>query len=378
MAFVPDEPSPQGGKFVPDAGASLPPAQFSLADEIKKNPMLLTPWGLSARGMEESSKLVERGAYKAGGMAADAMAKLEELQNRAHPQKIDLPSLAPAVGFATNVAIQSAPTIAGAWLGSSSNPMARRMSERLMQSALKPTGKEMKTGRGMAAIRTALDDGYNASSGGVATLEKEVGKLEGKIQGTLNASPNTVSKGESYAPLQDLIKRLERIDPSGERAREVEELYTKVLANKKIPDNIPVAQANEIKQGIYQMLKDKYGTLGTEAVEGNKAIARGMKEAIGRVEPSVAEALKEQSAKANLLNIMSRRMNAEGNTNVASLAPLAAGPAGFIGFMMDKYGLTKSMAARLLNTAQQHGVPAAAGATTGAVMANQLGLDRRE
>lgn len=388
MPFVPDTQST--GNFVPDAGAQ-PPAvpPFSIADTFKQNPQLLTPWGMAARGQEEINKLIEHGAYKAGGAATDITGTLERARNASREQSLTrlgktvtpaMPSIAPAAGYATNVGIQSMPVVAGAYLGSTEGSQkAESLANRLMQSALKPSAKDMDTGRGAAAIQTALDRGYNVSSGAAEGLKGEVSGLETKIQNALKASGKTVDKGEIAGGLQDVISRVERTSMNPQdRVAAVEKVYSEVMANQKLPNAIPVAQANEIKQGIYQMLRDKYGELGSDAVEAQKTLARHIKESVGAAEPGVAADLKKQSSLANLLNIMRRRTAVEGNTNIGGLAPLASNPPAAMAFLADKYGLSKSMLANLLHSGAQVGVPSAAGGLTGAALASQLRLNAPE
>ncbi len=381
MPFVPDQQTSQGS-FKADPGAAPPQAPpFSLANTLMQDPTLLTPWGMAARGASEVNKAIEHGAYKAGGVATDAVANLERLQRQLKkPDAPEMPSLAPAAGYATNVGIQSLPVVAGAYLGSTEgSAKAEGLAKRLMQSALKPSVKEMDTGRGAAAIQTALNRGYNVSSGEAERLGGQVSGLEKKIQSALDASGKTVDKGEIAGRLQDVIARIERTSMNPQdRVAAVEKVYTEVMQNSSLPKDIPVSRANEIKQGIYQMLRDKYGELGGDAVEAQKALARGLKETVGAAEPGVAADLKKQSELANLLNIMRRRAAVEGNTNIGGLAPLANNPAAAIGFMADKYGLTKSALARLLHSGAQAGAPAAAGGVTGAALANQLRLGAPE
>ncbi len=382
MPFVPDQPQTATGSFQPDPGAAPPQAPpFSLKETFLKDPtMFLTPWGFPARGLQEVNKHIEHGAYNAGGAITDLASKAGLPSDYGNPLSNALFPTAQGAGQVTNLGIQSLPVIAGSYLGSTQGTAkAESLARTLMQRALKPSVKEMATGRGPAAITTALEKGYNVSTGEVERLGKEVSGLETTIQNTLNASGKTVDKGEIAGRLKDVVSRIEEssMNPQ-DRVAAVEKVYAEVMQNKKLPDAIPVAQANKIKQGIYQMLRDKYGELGSDAVEAQKAMARGIKETVGAAEPGVAANLKTQSEKANLLNIMRRRAAVEGNQTIAGLAPAAHNPAAAIGFLADKYGIAKSMAARLLYSGAQVGVPTAAGGVGGAALANQLRLGSPE
>ena len=369
----------EGGPQLPpgfqlEGGQPAPkPNAFSAA---LQNPMNALPGALPGhflmKGMEAVNNAVEHGAYNLGGRVTDSLASGDRSFLNPIGAKVP-PEVAGGAGYLANVGTQALPVVAGTVLSPQSvAPKLQSMAERIMQAALKPTGKEMDAGRGGAAIQTALQRGFNSSSGEAENLRGMVGGLETQIQNALKTSGNTVDKGEVASRLQDVISRIEKtsLNPQ-ERTAAVEKIYNEVLANPKLPNQIPVGQANEIKQGIYQMLRDKYGEIGSDAVEAQKALARGLKETIGKAEPGVASKLKEQSELANLLRIMQRRANVEGNSNIASLAPLAAHPPAAIGFLADKYGMSKSMLARMLYQ-NQNTIPTAAGATTGALLSNQL------
>ncbi len=49
--------------------------------------------------------------------------------------------------------------------------------EVLMQSALKPTYADLKSGDAAKAIQTMLDEGVNVTPGGVQQLRAQIGKL---------------------------------------------------------------------------------------------------------------------------------------------------------------------------------------------------------
>jgi hypothetical protein len=51
---------------------------------------------------------------------------------------------------------------------------------------------------------------------------------------------------------------------------------------------IPLAEAQGEKAGTYQVLSGKYGELGVADTEGQKALARAMKDAIAKWVPAVA------------------------------------------------------------------------------------------
>ncbi len=95
---------------------------------------------------------------------------------------------------------------------------------------------------------------------------------------------------------------------------------------------MPVQLAQQIKQGTYQQLRDKYGEMGSAQTEAQKAIARGLKEEIERAVPEVVGPNAQASDLWNAINVAQRRSFMEGNKNPMGLAPLAHHPLGAAAF----------------------------------------------
>lgn len=71
--------------------------------------------------------------------------------------------------------------------------------------------------------------------------------------------------------------------------------------------SIPVQQAQDMKQGTYRELKNKYGQIGSAETEAQKALARGLKENIAEAVPEIAGLNAQESKLINALNITERR-----------------------------------------------------------------------
>jgi hypothetical protein len=119
-------------------------------------------------------------------------------------------------------------------------------------------------------------------------------------------------------------------------------------------NDIPVRQAQEMKQGTYKALGDKsYGELKGAETESQKALARGLKEEIAKAVPEVRPLNAEESKLLNALSMAERRSLMEANKNPAGLGWLTTNPAKFAAYMADRSGLFKSLIARMLNTGAQ-------------------------
>ena len=130
-----------------------------------------------------------------------------------------------------------------------------------------------------------------------------------------------------------------------------------MLFRSLLPRNIPAVQAQEMKRGIYQVLRDKYGQLGSETVEAQKALARGFKEELAAKIPEISMLNAQESALINALNLAERRVLISGNKNPIGLGMLVRHPASLAAFLADRSELFKSIVARMIN-AGQYQVPA--------------------
>jgi len=130
--------------------------------------------------------------------------------------------------------------------------------------------------------------------------------------------------------------------------------------------DFPVQLAQKLKTGTYRQLEGKYGELGGADIEAQKALARGLREQIGKAVPGVNEINAQEGKLLAALNISERRALMEANKNPAGLALLTQNPTGFAAFMADKSALFKSLLARALFSGSERIPQAAAGlATTG-------------
>lgn len=251
-------------------------------------------------------------------------------------------------------------------------PYLQTGGRRLMQSALKPGISDLKSGKADVAINTLLENGLNATKGGVGKIKSKLSDINDKIDSIVADSNKNVSKQDVINALQPTREQFSmQVTPQGDIAA-IDAAATQFNANPAIKgENIPVQVAQALKRGTYKTLKKKYGQLGSADIEAQKALARGLKEGVANAEPKVAGLNAEESKLIDTLNVTERRALMEANKNPMGLALLAHSPEAWAAFMADKSALFKSLVARMLNRSGQliqkgtYGIPSVVSANMG-------------
>lgn len=307
---------------------------------------------------------IENAAYNAGGAVTDLAAKVLP------------PEAAAGVGYAANVGMQSIPALFGGRMAQEAvAPSIQQGAKNLMQSAVKPTIRDLRTGKAERAIQTLLDEGVNPTKSGMATLRTEAGAITPQVDALIANSGATIPKGSVARPVVQVLQNARnQVNPVSDM-QAVRNAWNEFSAHPDLSgtNDIPVALAQQLKKGTYQQIADKYGEMGSATTEAQKALARGLKEGISNAVPEVAALNKRQSDLFNALNVSERRTLMQENVNPMSLAWLARNPAAAIGFLADKSALVKSLVARMLYSGS-NAIPYAAGAGAGAIVGAQSGL----
>lgn len=327
------------------------------------------PAGLVGNAMVESGKqtgeVLDKAAYEAGGKVTDVASNLGAS-----------PEVAAGAGFATNVATQAVPMMLGGQVGKLGSPSMQAGGRKLMQSALKPSVADLKSGRAARAIDTLLAEGVNPTQGGVAKLQTMVDDLGDEIQKVIESSPATIGKGNVGKTLLETYEQFKnQVNPQAD-LETIKKAWTSfrnhpLLAGKT---DIPVQVAQKIKQGTYTQLAKKYGQMGSAEVEAQKSLARGLKEEISKAVPEVSALNKRESDLLNALNVAERRALMDANKNPMGLALLAQNPATWAAFMADKSALFKSLIARMMYSGSEQ-IPSTAGKIAGGYAGALSGQD---
>ena len=241
--------------------------------------------------------------------------------------------------------------LGGKTLGAKTTSGMQTLAQDLMASALKAPIKSWRTGETAKAIDVLLSKGINVSKGGVGKLRNMIDTLNAQIKSEIASSPAVVDKTRAGQFMSDLIDKFKMQVNPGADVGAIQKAWDEFKMHPfwDAQGQMPVQLAQEIKQGTYKQLRDKYGQLGTADVEAQKALARGMKEEIARGVPSVVPLNKEESQLMAALNVTERRVLMSMNRNPAGLAWLTHSPSHFAAFVADKSDIFKSLLARMIN-----------------------------
>ncbi len=229
---------------------------------------------------------------------------------------------------------------------------AKAWAQSLMQSAIKPTIKQLRTGEAKTAVDVLLKHGINPTEGGVEKLGALIDDTDQALSNAIGNSNATVSKQTVLNHLnQTKADFATQVNPLSDMAA-IENVGTEFAQHPQLPsDNIPVQLAQDLKRGTYQVLKGKYGEAGSASTEAQKALARGLKEEIANAVPEVSPLNAELSDLIKAKNVAERRALMSGNLNPTGLAALAKNPLSAGAFLLDRSSLAKSLLARGVNRA---------------------------
>jgi len=296
-------------------------------------------------------------AYKLGGEVTDATGS-------------------PALGYVANVAAQALPTIVGAFGGSAAAPVMQEGAKRVMTSAVKPTLDQVQKGNAAKAITTMLEEGVNATPGGLAALRSQISSLNNEIAAAIQGSSAVVDKGAVASRLGDAVRKFERqVNPNADLAT-IQKAWTEFLSHPLMSGQakIPVQLAQELKQGTYRALGNKsFGELKGAEIEAQKALARGLKEEIAAAVPKVGPLNAMESELINAANVLGRRVAVQGNQNPIGLGALATSPGNMALWLADRSAWVKSMLARAMYSGSG-AIPTSVGGTVGAAIGANSGM----
>ena len=117
------------------------------------------------------------------------------------------PQGAAALGYTANVGPQIAASLIGGEALTVPGTLLKAGARDLMQRALKPTYKMLKTGEAAKAIDTMLAEGLNATKGGVRVLKDKIAALNDQVKAAIASSKATVNKPGLEKSLQGLLDR---------------------------------------------------------------------------------------------------------------------------------------------------------------------------
>jgi hypothetical protein len=274
----------------------------------------------------------------------------------------------PSLGAAASVIPDAIQMAFGGAVGKTAAPLLESAGKFFMSSAMKPTLDQVKRGRAAPAIKTMLDEGFNPTAGGVEVMKSTLNDLGSQVRDSISKSGAMIDT----RTIADYVPQAYPRFQNGPLAVPAIEDLGKVQANFLDHPNIlgareiPVQLAQDMKTGYQKAIGDKgYDALKTPGTEGEKQIARGLREQIAAAVPAVSSPLARESNIINALKIAERRVAVDANKNPVGLGWL--GQPWMIPFWMwDRSALAKSLTARALYSGKE-AIPGTIGTAAGAL-----------
>ncbi len=230
-----------------------------------------------------------------------------------------------------------------------------KIAKYLMNSALKPTIVQHRSGAATNATNYMLKNNINPTNAGVTFIEKDLTRLNKQVEDIINKqAKQTIRKTHVYDNLDDARNTfVKQVDNESDLKSfdAVIDRFKERFKNKPIT----LKEAHDIKKGTYKQLNKKYGELSSSEVEAQKTIARLLKEEVERLtttgNKNVIKDLNRQLKEAvDTLDVVTRRHFMDSNKDTFhGLSLLAHDP--LIGTIQhfQATGLAKSLAAKPFN-----------------------------
>ncbi len=289
---------------------------------------------------------IPKAAEKVGGFVTDQM------MATGHS-----PETSAAVGGVGNFVANAVPAFGSSFraAGEPIVSMLEKPARSMMQSALKPSQADLRTGDAGRAVGTMLQEGISPTSGGMNRASQMAQKLNDTTDQAISASQASVDIPAVISRLDPLrAKAAMQVNPKGDLA-EIKETLSQFLNSPSIRSSptIPVQLAQKLKSGTYAALgKKSYGEVGSSSTEAQKRLARGLREEVIAKVPEVAEPLKKESALRNVMDVSANRALQDANKNPLSLgtsiAAIMHDPLAAAGMWANASTPVKAMMARLL------------------------------
>jgi hypothetical protein len=316
---------------------ALTPHQAAL-ENLKKN-----GWGTG----------VPKLMYEAGG-------KLTDLLSGGHLP----PEMSAGLGAMVNAIPDALQMALGGNVGATANPVSQDIARWLMRSALKPSG-QANPAKTAAAVETMLKEGVNPTTGGVDQLKGTLSTLGKQVNESIAKSGATIDTTAVADAVPNALERFKNGPLANQAVEDLGKVQTTFIEHPNVSGakEIPVQVAQDMKQGYQRAVGDKgYGELKSPTTEGEKQIARALREQIAEKVPAVTAPLQREQAVINALKMAERRAAVDANKNPIGLGIL--NPAYLPIWLWDRSTLGKALTARSLYSGN---VPALMGAGGGAL-----------
>jgi hypothetical protein len=207
------------------------------------------------------------------------------------------------------------------------------LGRRMYQGALKPTkailsrmpnaSRLTDTEKAAQLADVGLREGINVSRRGLTKAGETIGGLNDEIASALQSSTATVPRQRVIRRLVDPVQRFrDQVTPLDD-LRHIAQTGREFRAVTR-PD-IPVQQAQRMKQGTYRALAGKFGgEVKSASAEAQKALARGLKEEIADAVPGVGALNARESQLLTLKSALEDAVRRTGNRDLVGLTDVVA------------------------------------------------------
>ena len=295
------------------------------------------------------------GGAALGGMAGEAY---RELVNRSRGRRgpADEGEWKVVKALATQGAVQGVAEGVGLGVGAVVKPIGAR----LMQSAVKP-GLKLLTrtdpGATPQVVKTLMDEGVNVTPGGVAKLQRLIKSTNDEIKAVI--APIASRESPALRSTQHLTRLSRKYANQVNPQPDLDAISTvgeNFLVHPSISPRgtLTIGQKQELKQGTYARIGEKYGKESAASIEAEKALARGLKDDIASEAPGVSALNAREGKLLEALDAVGRRVAFAGNRDPIGFAWVAHNPTTFLAALIDRSPAVKSLLARgLYNHAGQ-------------------------
>lgn len=188
---------------------------------------------------------------------------------------------------------------------------ARKTATPLYGGALK-FSERMSLPERSEAIKLGLEARIPVSVKGMskadAFISEQIAKVDEAIREAMRRGRNRVLMKDVVAPLRELIRHYEETIGAPEAARRARKVLDDAL---ELGDEIPLDKAQQIKQNTYELLQRAYGKEQNPKTEARKVLVHGLRKAIEKEAPEVAELNRRASTALVLKEAIENRLKSD-------------------------------------------------------------------
>jgi hypothetical protein len=228
--------------------------------------------------------------------------------------------------------------------GKIASPLFKR-AEKLYQSVLKPSEKLAKAG----VVKTGLEEGIVVSKKGLSKVQgimDDIGEEIGRVIDTGIAEGKTITKKNLIPYLDEMKEYLGNSLGGKNLVKEVDNISKNILSG--LSKDIPIKQAQVIKQNTQRILSKYYGQFAPVEKEVKKQLTRGIKESIAEVVPEIKKLNARDAKLFGLEDAMENALKRLGNREIITLNDAVSFGTGLLGGGTASSGVAASIAFRIL------------------------------